>query len=235
MPIEAVKIPQNVYVEDRIIGPVTLRQLIITGIGGGIGYTFYALAAQAGLTSIPVIVICWSPTVVAAMFAFFKINDLTLFNIILLTIESVNKPRERFWSPHPGLTINLITRQSMKEIEASESKAQSNTEKLIDLTRQLEKRQEEMNKLSNHSMPRPEATESVAVQLKDGTKHGLYEHAESDAEIVSPGEQSERNSEGFRRPVHPGRVTIGGLSPMRSIDGIVSDLRVYERFTTDSF
>ena len=60
MPIEAVKIPQNVYVEDRIVGPITLRQLIITGIGAGIGYTFYALAAQAGLTSIPVMIVCWS-------------------------------------------------------------------------------------------------------------------------------------------------------------------------------
>ena len=38
MPIEPVKIPQNVYIEDRIVGPLTLRQTLIMAIGGGFSY-----------------------------------------------------------------------------------------------------------------------------------------------------------------------------------------------------
>ena len=61
MAIEAVKIPQNIYVEDRIIGPVTLKQLIITGLGMGISYVLYATVTKAGVTNIPVLVACWIP------------------------------------------------------------------------------------------------------------------------------------------------------------------------------
>lgn len=35
------KIPQNVQVEDKIVGPLTLKQLIILGVGGGITYVLY--------------------------------------------------------------------------------------------------------------------------------------------------------------------------------------------------
>jgi len=166
MPIEAVKIPQNVYVEDCIIGPVTLKQLMITGIGTGIGYMFYALAVQAGVRSIPVLVLCWFPTLIAAAFSFLKINDLTLLNLILLLIEHMNKPNQRYWSPHPGLSINLITRQATKELDTANTKIVDNANRLIDITRQLEKRQEEMNHLAAHLNQSPDALEPVKTQLE---------------------------------------------------------------------
>src|SRR5687767_8709588 len=132
MAIEAVKIPQNVYVEDRLIGPITIRQLFITGIGAGISYVIYAAAAQAGYNNLIIVAICWSPTLVAAMFAFLKINDLSLFNIILLAIESWNKPAQRYWSPHTGLSINLITRQHAKEMVDATAKAARDVDKLAE-------------------------------------------------------------------------------------------------------
>ena len=64
MPIEPVKIPQNVYVEDRIIGPITLRHLIICGLGGGISYALYSTAAKAGVMSMPLAVVLWSPALI---------------------------------------------------------------------------------------------------------------------------------------------------------------------------
>lgn len=213
MPIEAVKIPQNVYVEDRIIGPVTLKQLFITGIGAGISYALYATATKSGYTNLAYVAVCWSPTLIAAAFAFMKINDLSLFNIILLSIENANKPNIRYWSPHPGISINLITRSMAKEVVDASAKAQTNANKLAEITRQMEKRQEEMNRLSTHDSPNPGATEPVKTRISEGVKHGVYEHEPETAATETA--QSE-----YSAPVQSGRIQTIGLDPEKSIDGI---------------
>jgi len=165
MAIEAVKIPQNIYVEDRIIGPVTLKQLIITGLGMGISYVLYAMVTKSGVTNIPVLVMCWIPGFIAACFAFLKINDLSLFNIILLMIEGMNKNNVRYWSPHPGLSINLITRQWEKEWSNANAKAAVNAARLAEVTLQMQKRQEEMNRFASHQEQRPETLEALTPTL----------------------------------------------------------------------
>lgn len=205
MPIEAVKIPQNVYVEDRIIGPVTLKQLIITGVGAGIGYVLYATAAKAGVASLPVTIFAWSPAVIAGAFAFLKINDLSLFNIILLIIEGMNKPSTRYWSPHPGISINLITRTAAKELTEASAKVSTSAGKLADITRQMEKRQEEMDRLTTHDTPGPKALQPVQTRISEDMKHGVYEHEEV-----------------TQKPVRPERVSAEGLDPLKSIDGVGS-------------
>lgn len=216
MPIEAVKIPQNVYVEDRIIGPVTLRQLLITGIGAGISYGIFATAQKSGVTNVIALGACWIPAVIGAAFSFMKINDLSLFSIILLSIENANKPNIRYWSPHPGLSINLITRQNVKQIDDASAKAATDAQKLADITRQLERRQEELNKLSVHDMPGPKAMQGgVKTQIEANQKHGLHEH-EEEVPAESPA------------PVRKTDVKAGGLDKSRSIDSITDAVKAFE-------
>lgn len=210
MPIQAVKIPQNVYVEDRIIGPVTLRQLTLTGIGAGLGYMLYAAAIKSGVTNIVFLVLCWVPTVIAAAFAFLRINDLSLLNIIFLFLESINKPNVRYWSPHPGISINLITGQSAKNPNA-ETKAVDAAGRLAEATRQLEKRQEEINHLAARENPNPDALEPVQTQMREAEKRRDETHAEASS-----------------LPVDTTRVQSEGLDPLRSIDGIGNGA-LYER------
>lgn len=204
MAIEAVKIPQNIYVEDRIIGPVTLRQLIITGLGMGISYVFYAIVTKAGVTSIPILVACWIPGFIAACFSFLKINDLSLFNIILLMIEGMNKNNVRYWSPHPGLSINLITRQWEKEWSNANAKAAVNAARLAEVTLQMQKRQEEMNRLASHQEQRPETLETLTPTPT---------LTPTNPEAVS---------------------TDQGLDPALSIDNITQDLKAYEHLIAQS-
>lgn len=215
MPIEAVKIPQNVYVEDRIIGPITLKHLLIVGIGAGISYAIFASAQKAGVTNVVVLGACWTPALIAAAFAFFKINDLSLFNIILLSIEGFNKPSQRYWSPYPGISINLITTQHAKEIVEASAKAESNANKLADITRQLEKRQEELNKLTAHDNPSPIAVEGIRTQLAENVRHGMYEHEPVNESPI------------FQEPSTPtavraDRVQAEGLDPNKSVDTITN-------------
>lgn len=202
MPIEAVKIPQNVYVEDRIIGPVTLKQLAIVGAGAGLSYILYSFAAKAG-AGVPVQIACWTPTVIAAAFAFLKINDLSLFNIILLMIEGMQKPTTRFWSPHAGLSINIITRQAAKELTTKNDKLAESASRLADVTRQLEKRQEAMNALAAHEDPKPDNVDGIKTKFAQAMEPSLPE------EPVS---------------VNPERVSTDGLDQARSIDGLRTHL-----------
>jgi hypothetical protein len=211
MPIEAVKIPQNVYVEDHIIGPVTLRQLLITGIGAGIGYGIFAMAQKSGVTNIVALAACWIPTVICAAFAFLKINDLSLFTIILLSIEGFNKPNVRYWSPHGGLSINLITKQTIRHMEESTAKASTDIQNLTDITRQMEKREQELQKLSLHSMPSPQSVQGIQTQIENNTTHGLYEH---DSDVETPS-----------RPVQKNRISTNEIGQTQSIDSITNTLQ----------
>ncbi len=110
MPIDPIKIPQNVHIEDRIIGPLTLRQIIITAIGCGFSYALYAALSKAyGSVSIPITVLVWIPGVLSAIFAFVRFNDLSMLRLILLTAERMTKPSTRTWSPRRGIAINIRT------------------------------------------------------------------------------------------------------------------------------
>ena len=109
MPIEPVKIPQNVYIEDRIIGPLTLKQIIIVTVGCGFSYALWATASKAGIISLPLTVLVWIPGLLSFVFAFVKINDLSMLKLCLLMLERINKPSVRAWAPRRGITINIRT------------------------------------------------------------------------------------------------------------------------------
>ncbi len=122
MTIDPVKIPQNVYVEDRIIGPITLRQIMIVLAGSGVSYGIWAAMKSAGTVSPIQTGIAWIPAVIAAAFAFVKINGISLFRIVLLSLERINKPAMRVWQPRRGIYINIVTKKAPKANEDIERK-----------------------------------------------------------------------------------------------------------------
>ncbi len=124
MPIEPVKIPQNVYIEDRIIGPVTLRQIIIIAIGGGFSYIIFGSLQKAlGTVPIPLAIIAWIPAAIAAIFAMVKVNDLSITRILLLLLESTQKPSKRTWAPRTGISINFRTNAKVVEEKSAKKSA----------------------------------------------------------------------------------------------------------------
>lgn len=113
MPIEPVKIPQNVYIEDRIVGPLTLRQVIICAVGCGFSYAAYSIASKAyGSLPLPLTIILWVPGALSIVFAFLKFNDLTMLQMLLLTLERMSKAPVRVWTPRRGLSITIRTGSS---------------------------------------------------------------------------------------------------------------------------
>lgn len=144
MAFDPVKIPQDVQVEDRIIGPITLRHIIIIAIGAGISYAIWAAVTQAGPPSIPVTIFAWSPTVIAAAFAFIKINDLSLFKMILLMVEQAGKPNTRYWAQHSGISINFVTKPSGRVVDSNTPKFIGGSPKLAEMAQKLEEESREL-------------------------------------------------------------------------------------------
>ncbi|HAI98374.1 TPA: hypothetical protein DCL30_02405 [Candidatus Peribacteria bacterium] len=107
MPIEPVKIPQNVQVEDKIVGPVSLKQIILCMMGGGISFVIWNTMKKAGITSVQSTIFAWTPLAITAAFAFVKIHGLSLLRIILLFIERSQKPIARSFAPRYGTSINI--------------------------------------------------------------------------------------------------------------------------------
>ena len=123
MPIDAVKIPQNVQLEDKVVGPLSLRQLIIMLVGGGFSYMLYALAQKSlGTVNIPLTIVLWTPAVIAAAFAVVNINDLSLLRICFLLLEKTQKPSLRTWGPRTGISITIRT--SAKNVQEDAKKMQ---------------------------------------------------------------------------------------------------------------
>lgn len=215
MAIEPVKIPQNVYVEDRIIGPVTLKQIIITGVGAGISYVLYSSFIRVGLTALPFQISAWIPAAIGAAFAFLRINDLSLLTIIFLMIESINKPHERVWSPHAGLSIVLVTRQAAMQEQKIQRSASETVERLAEMSRALEKRQQELAKLTEHHVPTPAATEPVRTQFQDVIA------ASSEAPVAVHDVTLDTPEVGNAYPiVQKNRIQTSALNPAYCIDTI---------------
>lgn len=193
MAVEPIKIPQNVYIEDRIVGPLTLKQIITVAVGCGFSYGLYSLLIQSyGKIPLPITVMAWIPGALSFIFAFVKINDLSLFRIILLMVERINKPETRVWTPRTGIVINIrtfTTPDKEKKHQADGGNAGKNPDQIEALSSLLD--------LSMHDIGSSEAQASAESEPSSP----LEETVEDDAEPV-----------GTPRPVNPARVSASPVT-----------------------
>ncbi|MFH0820560.1 MAG: PrgI family protein [Candidatus Peregrinibacteria bacterium] len=129
------KIPQNVGIEDKIVGPLTLRQLIIVSVGCGISYTFFTLLGKMYDLNIIEYFVIALPALVAVAAALIRINDIPLPKFVLLGLEYNIKPRRRHWD-HQGIAawIDLGTQEekstSQTEVAEKDKRAGLNLNEL---------------------------------------------------------------------------------------------------------
>lgn len=138
------KVPQNVQREDRIVGPLTLRQLIICGIGFSIAYGIYTLLGrdyEVITAIIPVIIIA----LITITFAFVTPLDLTFEKYILYRIESVILPSKRYWlkgtaDPSRLLYVPPVSAKKKNTDKALETDRLKKKKSLAELTQILDQK-----------------------------------------------------------------------------------------------
>lgn len=194
MAIEAVKIPQNVQVEDRIIGPITLRQIMIMMMSMGVSYALWAVMRASGYTGVMYTALAWIPTVIGAAFSFVKINGISMLRITLLSIERIKKPATRRWTPHRGIYVNIVTTLVAPDRENPEiAKKREN------------KKQTQLQELSHLLDKGPEELQAAAEPIARETPVIAREEDEPAAN---------------RLPVNPARIQAETRSAPASLDGI---------------
>jgi len=128
------KVPQDVQRADTIIGPITMTQLIILGIGGGICYAIYVSLAKTYFIEI------WLPPVavlgaLTLAFAFLKIHELPFHVFIMNLLEYYLLPRKRVWIQGTGrpLVTPSQTKKEIKKVEEAPKKEKKSIEELTSI------------------------------------------------------------------------------------------------------
>ncbi|MFH0837903.1 MAG: PrgI family protein [Patescibacteria group bacterium] len=134
------KIPQNVGIEDKIVGPFSLRQLIIVAVGGGISYTLYAITARIYELNFIEYILIVMPTLFALALAMLKIHNVSFGKYILLMLEFAIKPKKRLWD-HRGISAlvapDLTEKSAVAQKGVTEQKVRKNVN-LGDLSAMLD-------------------------------------------------------------------------------------------------
>lgn len=139
------KVPQDVQREDRIVGPLTLRQLIICGIGGMTAYAIYTAFVKQyeWITWLPPVVIV---AILTLSFAFIRPLDLTFAKWVLLWIEFTFLPRQRQWIQASAEAYPPLIAPPAKKGQA-ELKAEAKAEAIMNKHKKIE----ELTKILNSS------------------------------------------------------------------------------------
>lgn len=114
------KVPQDVLRPDKIVGFLTLRQLIICTIGGTFCYVLYTVLAKQYFVEI------WMPPVlfiglITMAFAFVKFHEIVFEKLVLLIIQFKFLPRNRTWQKMRGdtvLSVLAAPKNQMKKTDA---------------------------------------------------------------------------------------------------------------------
>ena len=115
------KVPQNVQREDQIIGPITLRQLIILMITGGFSYVMYTQLNKMYYMNQLQQMLIWIPLAIGAAFAFIQIRGIPLFKFCLLTLEqTIFLPSKRFWQPNASPHVSMTQSETKKKEKAED-------------------------------------------------------------------------------------------------------------------
>jgi hypothetical protein len=85
-------VPQFIDVEDKIIGPITVRQFLILLVGSGIDFIAYKLSDFA-LFIFEFLII----STFTFVFAFIKVNGRPIHYLLLNFLQTVKRPKIRIW------------------------------------------------------------------------------------------------------------------------------------------
>jgi len=126
------KIPQNVGIEDKIVGPFSIRQLIILAVGGGISYVLFAIASRIYELNVLEYILIALPAIFSLMAAMLKIHNVSFTKYVFLTLEMAIRPKRRMWD-HRGIAALVQPDLSEKKAQATQKAEIAEEKKNVNL------------------------------------------------------------------------------------------------------
>jgi hypothetical protein len=137
-------VPQFTDVEDKLIGPLTLKQFLILLASGGLGLFFYSLL---GL-SLAFFLFALPPIVLGLGMAFGTFNGRPLFGFVPAFISFFSRPQVRiFKRQEPDMVIKKLEKPQIEQTVADKNlngEAESRLKKLAYLLDQKKHEEEEL-------------------------------------------------------------------------------------------
>ena len=94
------KVPQNIDMPDRILGPLTMLQFVYAVVGGGAAYVSF-MALPYPLSFVVAILI----GLLTLAIVFLKVNERPFTHFLLLLMQFITVPKQRTW--HKGDSCNM--------------------------------------------------------------------------------------------------------------------------------
>lgn len=135
------KVPQDVQRDDTILGPITLKQLGILGIGFMVDYAIYISLAKQYFIEVWILPIA-IVTAFTIAFAFVKVHEMTFFRYLLSLIEYMTLDRKRSWKQGTGEifeSVLTVKQKSKEELKAEEKRDKDKEKDLKQLSALLDK------------------------------------------------------------------------------------------------
>lgn len=98
-------VPQFIDVEDKIIGPINVRQFIIMIIGAALIVGAYQILYKLANLATPFFFTSFGITVFVVLFAFIRVNGRAFHHFLLNLLQALKNPRMRIWDNGVGERI----------------------------------------------------------------------------------------------------------------------------------
>jgi len=92
------QVPQFIEVEDKIFGPLTLKQFIYVAGGGGLSFIIYNYVSK--LSFVLAIILIIPVAAFALALAFYKVNNRAFINVIESAFKYVFSSKLYIWKKH---------------------------------------------------------------------------------------------------------------------------------------
>lgn len=107
-------VPQFIDVEDRIIGPITVRQFVMLMVAGAIEFSLYRFTDFYTFLIIGVPV-----AAVVVVVAFVPVNGRPIHFFLLNIVETLKRPRLRIWDKSPDVSyVRALLKQEREARQA---------------------------------------------------------------------------------------------------------------------
>jgi len=122
-------VPQFIDVEDKIIGPITVRQFVLIVVGGVILFLAFRFADLVLFILIAVVII-----VFVFLFGFLKINGMAFHLFLLNLIAGFKKPNLRIWKREYDENRGFVTKVEKKSDQKIKEKEKISNSRLAELS-----------------------------------------------------------------------------------------------------
>lgn len=147
------RVPQNIDLEDKIVGPLTMKQFLYLLVGGMIDYVLFQALVGPENPRMGLFLLVGVPVgLLAVALAFLKIQDRPFGEFLVSLVVYIIRPRQRVWHRETSGSQSVIRDSAIpkKTEEKTPTKKHLSQEELANLSNVLDTgSKDEINKAGN--------------------------------------------------------------------------------------